>query len=125
VLALAGRCLVIVHGFLACESRHSRWPRSFAHAEKGRGGLVRSHGGVVIWDSSLLLYVYADLSHQVEPLIYEGFITFTTAGYGDYSPKTPAGRSVFVFWALLGLATMTILVSGMPIVSAEPLSVWL
>lgn len=44
--------------------------------------------------------------------MYEGFITFTTTGYGDYSPKTAAGRSVFVFWALLGLATMTILVSG-------------
>ena len=44
--------------------------------------------------------------------MYEGFVTFTTTGYGDYSPQTPAGRSIFVFWALLGLATMTILVSG-------------
>jgi len=43
--------------------------------------------------------------------VYFCFITFTTTGYGDYSPKTAAGRSVFVFWALLGLATMTILVS--------------
>ncbi|KAF7348617.1 Tandem pore domain k+ channel [Mycena venus] len=31
---------------------------------------------------------------------------------GDYSPETPAGRSVFVVWALLGVATMTILISG-------------
>jgi len=28
------------------------------------------------------------------------------------TPKTPAGRSIFVFWALLGVATMTILISG-------------
>lgn len=66
-----------------------------------------------IRDSGLLLYVQTSISHRVKPLIYEGFVTFTTTGYGDYSPQTAAGRSVFVFWALLGLATMTILVSGM------------
>lgn len=41
-----------------------------------------------------------------------GFIAFSTIGYGDYSPATPAGRSVFVVWALLGVGAMTILVSG-------------
>lgn len=41
-----------------------------------------------------------------------GFIAFTTTGYGDYSPETPAGRSIFVFWALFGVGTLTILVSG-------------
>ncbi|KAJ7154605.1 hypothetical protein C8R46DRAFT_1117876 [Mycena filopes] len=43
--------------------------------------------------------------------LYFCFIAFTTIGYGDYSPQTPAGRSVFVAWALLGVATMTILIS--------------
>ncbi|KAJ7484324.1 hypothetical protein FB451DRAFT_81760 [Mycena latifolia] len=43
--------------------------------------------------------------------VYFCFIAFTTVGYGDYSPQTPAGRSVFVVWALLGVATMTILIS--------------
>jgi voltage-gated potassium channel Kch len=43
--------------------------------------------------------------------IYFCFIAFTTIGYGDPSPRTPAGRSVFVVWALLGVATGTILVS--------------
>lgn len=38
-------------------------------------------------------------------------MTFTTTGYGDFSPSTPAGRSVFVVWALLGVGTMTILIS--------------
>lgn len=41
-----------------------------------------------------------------------GVIAFTTTGYGDYTPTSPAGRSVFVVWALLGVATMTILISG-------------
>ena len=32
---------------------------------------------------------------------------------GDYAPKTQAGRSIFVVWALVGVATMTILISSM------------
>ncbi|KAG6853255.1 hypothetical protein C0991_005713, partial [Blastosporella zonata] len=43
--------------------------------------------------------------------LYFCFISFTTIGYGDLTPVTPAGRSVFIFWALLGIATMTILIS--------------
>jgi hypothetical protein len=31
---------------------------------------------------------------------------------GDFSPKSPVGRAVYVVWALLGVATMTILISG-------------
>ena len=41
-----------------------------------------------------------------------GFMAFTTTGYGDFHPATPAGRSIFVVWALMGVATMTILISG-------------
>ncbi|KZT28026.1 voltage-gated potassium channel [Neolentinus lepideus HHB14362 ss-1] len=44
--------------------------------------------------------------------MYFCFISFTTIGYGDFSPQTPAGRAIFVVWALLGVATMTILISG-------------
>lgn len=33
-------------------------------------------------------------------------------GYGDFSPKTESGRAFFVCWAILGIANMTILVSG-------------
>ncbi|KAI0945627.1 hypothetical protein AcW1_001803 [Taiwanofungus camphoratus] len=43
--------------------------------------------------------------------LYFCFISFTTVGYGDYAPETPAGRSVFVVWALFGVATVTILFS--------------
>ncbi|KAG9097428.1 hypothetical protein FRC06_007569 [Ceratobasidium sp. 370] len=40
-----------------------------------------------------------------------GFCTFSTVGYGDFAPKTPAGRAFFVGWALFGIAAMTILIS--------------
>ncbi|KDQ56001.1 hypothetical protein JAAARDRAFT_208252 [Jaapia argillacea MUCL 33604] len=43
--------------------------------------------------------------------VYFCFISFVTLGYGDYTPTTPAGRAAFIFWALLGVATMTILIS--------------
>lgn len=39
-------------------------------------------------------------------------MAFSTIGYGDMTPATPAGRSVFVLWALMGVAAMTILISG-------------
>ena len=63
---------------------------------------------------------------------YVGFVAFSTVGYGefsfqlhppfilkihpgDFAPKTQAGRSIFVAWALLGVAIMTILISSMVI----------
>jgi len=41
-----------------------------------------------------------------------GFIAFTTIGYGDLAPETAIGRSIFTFWALFGVGTMTILFAG-------------
>ncbi|KAF9446440.1 voltage-gated potassium channel [Macrolepiota fuliginosa MF-IS2] len=43
--------------------------------------------------------------------LYFCFITFSTVGYGDPVPRTPAGRSFFVGWALCGVGTMSILIS--------------
>ncbi|KAI0084730.1 hypothetical protein BDY19DRAFT_997463 [Irpex rosettiformis] len=43
--------------------------------------------------------------------LYFCFCAFTTTGYGDFAPTSPVGRSVFVVWALMGVATMTILIA--------------
>ncbi|KAH7105107.1 voltage-gated potassium channel [Auriculariales sp. MPI-PUGE-AT-0066] len=43
--------------------------------------------------------------------LYYCFITFSTIGYGDFSPSSPAGRAIFSAWALMGVAAMTVLIS--------------
>ncbi|KAG8846689.1 hypothetical protein FRB96_001925 [Tulasnella sp. 330] len=43
--------------------------------------------------------------------MYFCWVAFSTVGYGDFTPSTNAGRAIFVVWALLGVANMTILIS--------------
>ncbi|CAH0015087.1 unnamed protein product [Clonostachys rhizophaga] len=43
---------------------------------------------------------------------YFCYVSFTTVGYGDYTPQSNAGKSFFVFWSLLTLPTMTVLISN-------------
>ncbi|KAI5121123.1 hypothetical protein M0805_002795 [Coniferiporia weirii] len=39
------------------------------------------------------------------------FESFSTIGFGETTPVTPTGRSIFIVWALLGVGAMTILIS--------------
>ncbi|KAF7309023.1 Tandem pore domain k+ channel [Mycena kentingensis (nom. inval.)] len=72
---------------------------------------------VVVWMLFLVFWIVGGLifmkteGWSLGVSLYFCVIAFTTIGYGDYSPSTPAGRSIFVAWALLGIATMTILIS--------------
>ncbi|KAL1900771.1 hypothetical protein Cpir12675_000785 [Ceratocystis pirilliformis] len=43
---------------------------------------------------------------------YFTFVTLTTLGYGDRTPKSNAGKAFFVFWCLMALPTMTIMISN-------------
>lgn len=45
--------------------------------------------------------------------LYFCYVSLLTIGYGDLSPKSNAGKSFFVFWALVAVPTMTILVSDL------------
>ncbi|KAK4241509.1 outward-rectifier potassium channel TOK1 [Achaetomium macrosporum] len=43
--------------------------------------------------------------------VYFAFVSLTTIGYGDITPVSNAGKSFWVFWALLALPTTTVLIS--------------
>ncbi|KAK3303571.1 uncharacterized protein B0T15DRAFT_279549 [Chaetomium strumarium] len=43
--------------------------------------------------------------------VYFTFVSLTTIGYGDITPVSNAGKSFWVFWALLALPTTTVLIS--------------
>lgn len=54
---------------------------------------------------------YPFIEIMLTSLKLSGFITYTTVGYGDLYPKSPAGRAIFTFWALLGVGGLTVLIS--------------
>lgn len=39
--------------------------------------------------------------------MFYSYVFFLTIGYGDFSPATPLGKTVFVFWAMLAVPIMT------------------
>ena len=45
--------------------------------------------------------------------LYFCYVSLLTIGYGDKSPKSNAGKPLFVVWSLLAVPTMTILISDM------------
>ncbi|KAF8156864.1 hypothetical protein B0H34DRAFT_475992 [Crassisporium funariophilum] len=65
---------------------------------------------IVFWMAGSALFMKTE-GWDFGSAAYFCFIAFTTVGYGDLAPRTPAGRSIFVVWALLGVATMTVLIS--------------
>lgn len=45
--------------------------------------------------------------------LYFCFCSLITIGYGDFTPKSNAGRPFFVVWSLIAIPTMTMLISQM------------
>ncbi|KAF8804604.1 voltage-gated potassium channel [Phlegmacium glaucopus] len=65
---------------------------------------------IVFWAVGSAIFMKTE-GWTIGTAVYFCFIAFSTVGYGDFSPKTQAGRSIFVVWALIGVATMTTLIS--------------
>ncbi|KAB8301393.1 hypothetical protein EYC80_003267 [Monilinia laxa] len=45
--------------------------------------------------------------------LYFCYVSLLTIGYGDFAPKSNAGKPFFVVWSLIAIPTMTILISDM------------
>lgn len=67
-------------------------------------GIVWSCGAVVFWQLEAMTYFEA---------LYFCFCSLITIGYGDFTPKSNAGRPFFVMWSLIAIPTMTMLISQM------------
>lgn len=68
-------------------------------------GIVWSCGAVVFWRLEDDMTYFEGL--------YFCFCSLLTIGYGDFTPKTNAGRPFFVMWSLIAIPTMTMLISQM------------
>ncbi|KAJ5939350.1 hypothetical protein N7466_002484 [Penicillium verhagenii] len=67
-------------------------------------GIVWSCGAAVFWSLEGWTYFEA---------LYFCFCSLITIGYGDFTPKSNAGRPFFVVWSLIAIPTMTMLISQM------------
>lgn len=66
--------------------------------------IVWTCGAVVFWQLEEMTYFDS---------LYFCFCSLITIGYGDFTPKSNAGRPFFVMWSLIAIPTMTMLISQM------------
>lgn len=70
----------------------------------------------ILWCLGALGFMYAE--RRIQDLsyfeaLYFCYVSLLTIGYGDFSPKSNAGKPLFIVWSLVAVPTMTILVSDM------------
>ncbi|CZT10207.1 related to potassium channel [Rhynchosporium graminicola] len=70
----------------------------------------------ILWCIGALGFMYAE--RRIQNLsyfdaLYFCYVSLLTIGYGDFSPRSNAGKPFFIVWSLVAVPTMTILVSDM------------
>ncbi|KAF9982824.1 hypothetical protein BGZ65_002460 [Modicella reniformis] len=65
---------------------------------------------MIFWFIGAVIFTFVE-SWDFGSSMYFVVIAFTTIGYGDFVPRTLAGRSIFLCYCLLGVATLTSLAS--------------
>jgi hypothetical protein len=71
-------------------------------------GILWCVGAVVFWcaEARIQQLTYFEA-------LYFCYVSLLTIGYGDFSPRSNAGKPFFVVWSLVAIPTMTILISDM------------
>lgn len=70
----------------------------------------------ILWCIGALVFMFAERREQnltYFESLYFCYVSLLTIGYGDFSPKSNAGKPFFVVWSLIAIPTMTILISDM------------
>ncbi|KAK5828740.1 hypothetical protein F5H01DRAFT_328785 [Linnemannia elongata] len=65
---------------------------------------------LTFWLVGAIIFTFVE-SWDFGASVYFVFIAFSSIGYGDYVPRTMAGRSVFLAYCLVGVVTLTSLAS--------------
>lgn len=65
---------------------------------------------LTFWLVGAIIFTFVE-SWDFGASVYFVFIAFSTVGYGDFVPKTMAGRSIFLAYCLVGVVTLTSLAS--------------
>ncbi|KAG0324940.1 hypothetical protein BG004_003331, partial [Podila humilis] len=90
--------------------------RQIAHKESmeeyGRRLRFSASMFLVFWLGGAVIFMLTESWTFFESLYFCG-ISFSTIGYGDYVPRTPTGRSIFIAYCLVGVVTLTSLASLM------------
>ncbi|KAF7718485.1 Uncharacterized protein PECH_003711 [Penicillium ucsense] len=66
----------------------------------------------IVWTGGALVFWRLEEMSYFDGL-YFCFCSLITIGYGDFTPKSNAGRPFFVVWSLIAIPTMTMLISQM------------
>lgn len=70
----------------------------------------------ILWCIGALIFMTCERREQniyYFEALYFCYVSLLTIGYGDFSPRSNAGKPFFVLWSLLAIPTMTILISYM------------
>jgi potassium channel subfamily K, other eukaryote len=70
----------------------------------------------ILWCVGAVIFMITEQREQslsYFEALYFCYVSLLTIGYGDFSPKSNAGKPFFVIWSLLAIPTMTILISDM------------
>jgi potassium channel subfamily K len=78
------------------------------HTNLGVVGLLWCVGAAVFWRVE-----YAEQQLSYFEALYFCYVSLLTIGYGDFAPKSNAGKPFFIVWSLVAVPTMTILISDM------------
>ncbi len=78
--------------------------------------ITSSFAFCILWFAGAAVFMVAEQREQALTYfeaLYFCWVSLLTIGYGDFSPRSNAGKPFFIVWSLLAVPTMTILISDM------------